>query len=64
MNLVRGLLYNLRGLWLGIRTPKLLFLGLFRFLFVIIIALALAGMILAYHREIMEILWTRPESRL
>jgi len=63
MDLVRGLLYNLRGLWLGVRTPKLLFLGLFRFLFVIIIGIALTGLILAYHREIMEILWTRPESR-
>lgn len=63
MDLVKGLLTNLRGFWLGIRTPKLLLLGLARFLFVVIVAFALAGLILAYHREIMEILWTRPESR-
>ncbi len=63
MGLYQGLVYNIRGLWLGLRSPKLLFLGLFRFLFLIIIAFALAGLILAYHQEIMDLMWSKPESR-
>ncbi|MCJ7595483.1 MAG: EI24 domain-containing protein [Desulfobacterales bacterium] len=63
MDLAKGLLCNFRGLWLGMRSPRLLFWGLLRFFLAIIITFALAGLILAFHQEIMELLWSRPESR-
>jgi len=63
MSLLSGIKYNLRGLALGLKTPKLLILGLIRFAAVIIITIAAAGLILAYHQEILNFIWTRPESR-
>lgn len=62
MDVVRGISYNVKGLLLGLRTPKLLMLGLLRFVVVILLAVAAAGTILIYHGEIMGLLWTRPES--
>ena len=63
MNLIRGVLYNFRGLWLGIKTPRLLFWGLIRFITVVLITFLLAGLILAYHQDILNLIWNRPESR-
>ena len=57
-----GLAYNVRGLWLGLRTPKLLFLGLFRFASVILITVLAGGLILRYHQEILAALWSKPDS--
>jgi len=62
MNFFNGITYNLRGLWLGIKTPKLLFLGLIRFFLVILITVLSAGLILAYHNDILNLIWVRPES--
>jgi CysZ protein len=62
MNLFSGIRYNLRGLGLGLRTPKLLLLGLIRFAVVIIITIFSAGLILVYHQEILNLMWSRPES--
>ena len=62
MGFFNGLTYNLQGLWLGIRTPKLLALGLLRFAVVILITITLAGFILIYHNEILSLIWTKPES--
>jgi len=62
MNLIRGIKYNLRGLWVGIKTPKLLFLGFVRFALVIFITVVSSGLILAYHQEILGLIWTKPES--
>ena len=56
MNLISGIRYNLRGLRMGLKTPKLLILGLIRFLAVIIITIFTAGMILAYHQEILSVM--------
>jgi len=58
-----GIRYNLRGFWLGVKTPKLLLLGLIRLVAVIIITVASASLILVYHQEILNFIWTRPESR-
>lgn len=63
MDLLNGLLYNLRGLRFAVRNAKLLLWGLLRFLLVIIIMLVLSGLILAYHGEILELIWSKPESR-
>jgi CysZ protein len=63
MDLIRGMVYNIRGLGMSLRTGKLLFWGLVRFLLILLIMSVLAGLILAYHQSIMDLFWTRPESR-
>jgi CysZ protein len=63
MNVIRGIKYNLQGLLMGLRTPKLLFLGLFRFAVVIVITIFSAGLILVYHQEILTFMWSKPESQ-
>ena len=63
MKLFDGITYNIRGFWLGVKTPKLLMLGLIRLAAVIIITILFASLILVYHREILNLIWTRPESR-
>ena len=62
MDFIRGISYNLRGLRLGIRTPRLLWLGMIRFALVIVMTVAAASVILLYHQEILAAIWTRPES--
>ena len=63
MNLFSGIKYNLQGLSLGLKTPKLLLLGIIRFMVVIIITILSAGLILAYHQEILNLMWIKPESQ-
>jgi CysZ protein len=63
MELVNGIIYNFRGLGMGARHPQLLLLGLLRFFFVIVITIGAASLILIYHNEILDLVWTRPESR-
>jgi CysZ protein len=62
MSLFKGIQYNLRGLGMGFKTPKLLLLGLIRFVVVIIITIASASLILVYHQELLNFMWRRPES--
>ena len=57
-----GINYNFRGLFLGIKTPKLLFWGLLRFCVVALITILAAGLILVYHQEILSFIWTKPIS--
>ena len=63
MKIFDGMAYNLRGFRLGIKTPKLLLLGLIRLAAVFIITIISASLILVYHQEILNFIWTRPESR-
>jgi CysZ protein len=63
MNLFSGIAYNLRGLGMGLRTPKLLLLGLIRIVAVIILTILAASLILVYHQEILALMWAKPESR-
>ena len=64
LDLFEGLVYNLRGLRLGLRKGKLLFWGLTRFVLVLLILLVLSGVILSYQQEMMELIWIKPESRV
>lgn len=64
MNLLNGILYNIRGLWLGLKTPKLLFFGLVRFAVILVVTIIAAWLILFYHREILDLIWKKPESSL
>jgi CysZ protein len=63
MSIFDGIIYNVRGFWLGIKTPKLLLLGLIRLIAVIIITIISASLILVYHQEILNLIWIKPESR-
>jgi len=63
MGLFTGIKYNLRGLTLGLKTPKLLILGIIRFVVVVIFTILSASLILAYHQEILTLMWNKPESQ-
>jgi CysZ protein len=62
MNFLNGIRYNLRGLKIALRNPKLLLLGLSRLIVVISLMVALTGLILYHHAAILNLLWPRPES--
>ena len=62
MQLIDGIRYNLRGLKIGFRTPKLLILGLLRFFVVIFVTIALGSIILLYQQDIISMIWSKPES--
>jgi CysZ protein len=63
MSVLKGITYNLRGLGMGLRTPKLLILGLIRIAAVIILTIIAASLILVYYQEILSLIWAKPESR-
>ena len=63
MEFLNGLFFNLRGLKLGLTTGKLLFWGLVRFILLLLVMSLLTGLILAYHQDLMGVLWAKPESR-
>jgi len=63
MGFLNGLLFNLRGLKLGLTTGRLLFWGFVRFALLVLIMAMLTGLIMAYHQDLMSLLWARPESR-
>ena len=63
MEFISGITYNVRGLGLGLKTPKLLLLGFIRFAAVILITIFAASIILLYHKEILDLIWTKPESQ-
>jgi CysZ protein len=62
MGLINGIKYNIRGLGMGLKTPRLLLLGVIRFMVVIIITIASASLILVYHQAILNLIWNKPES--
>lgn len=62
MDFIRGIRYQLQGLVLALKTPKLLFLGLLRFAVVLLIVIFSAGLALTYHQELLNLVWSRPES--
>ena len=62
MGFLNGIKFNLKGLWMGLKTPKLLALGLVRFVAVVILTGSGVGLLLFYHQEIMNLLWAKPES--
>lgn len=62
MSFFQGCIFNIRGLLTGLKTPSLLFLGILRFLIVILLTVILSGMIFVWHREILNLIWTAPES--
>ena len=64
MKLFKGIEYNFKGFLMGIKNPKLLVLGILRFVIVIFFAIALSGAILYFHEQILNFVWQKPESGL
>ncbi len=64
MNLFKGIVYNLRGVKLSLKTPRLLILGLTRLVVVVFITILSASLILMYHQQILNLIWSKPESQL
>jgi len=62
MAILQGIRFNLRGFLLGLRTPSLLALGLLRFLVFLVIGVGAAAVFFAYHADIMQLIWNRPDS--
>ncbi|MFH1157237.1 MAG: EI24 domain-containing protein [Pseudomonadota bacterium] len=62
MELLQGLIYNVKGLILALRTPRLLLLGCIRFVVVVLLTLMFSGLVLMWHTEILNLIWSMPES--
>ena len=62
MHILSGLRYNLRGLRLGIKTPRLLMLGLLRFVAIIVLTGVAALIVFTYYQEIVDRIWSKPQS--
>lgn len=62
MDFIKGISYNIRGLMLGLRTPKLLMLGLIRFCLIILVTVFAIGIILYFHERLLGMVWPRPRS--
>ena len=62
MNLYHGLKYNIRGLILALKTPKLFMLGVLRFIIIVFFTFFLSGLVLYWHDEILTMIWAMPES--
>lgn len=62
MNLYYGIKYNVKGVMLALKTPKLLMLGILRFVIVLFLTLLVSGLVLYWHDEILNLIWKMPES--
>ncbi len=62
MGLVQGISYNLRGLRLGLKTPRLLLLGLVRFALTLVITGIAVWFAAATHQELLGLIWAKPAS--
>jgi CysZ protein len=59
---LQGIAYNLKGLRLSLRTPRLALLGLLRFVILVLITVAAAALVLFRYQDILDLMWARPES--
>ncbi len=62
MSFFDGMIYNLKGLRWAMKSPKLLMLGLTRFFAVIFLTVICGSIIIAYHQEILSLLWSKPQT--
>lgn len=62
MGFFQGIAYNFKGLVFALKSPKLLLLGTLRFVAVLVLTIISATLILTYHQQILNLIWTRPES--
>ncbi len=62
MTFIQGIRLNFEGFLLGLRTPRLLMLGLLRFTVMLLIFAGAAVFFFAYHSEIIHLVWSKPAS--
>lgn len=62
MNFFSGIRYNISGLLLGLKTPRLLLLGLTRFGVMVLLTVLMAWLVLAQHDDVLSVLWQRPDN--
>lgn len=62
MSFIKGIKYNIKGLLLGLRTPKLLMLGLIRFSLIILVTALAVTTIFYFHDSILKTIWQKPQS--
>jgi CysZ protein len=60
MTFFSGISYNLRGLALGVRTPKLFLLGFLRFFILVLFTILLCIWAWAYRQELIGMVWSMP----
>jgi len=62
MSFLNGIMYHVRGLKFALKSLKLFLLGLSRLIVVVLFMVLMAGLVLYYHSDILNLLWVRPES--
>jgi CysZ protein len=62
INLYKGFVFNLRGAIFAFKHPKLLILGLMRFLVVLVLTVLISGLVLYWHENIVNLIWKMPDS--
>ncbi len=62
MSIYQGIKYNIQGVSLALKTPRLLVLGILRFAVVLALALVFSGLVLYWHADILNLIWKMPES--
>ncbi|MCG8568027.1 MAG: EI24 domain-containing protein [Desulfobacterales bacterium] len=62
MAFINGIKYNFKGLFLALKTPSLLLLGLLRFVIIMAVFLFMSGLVLVWHNEILNLIWTMPDG--
>lgn len=62
MNIFAGLSYNLKGLKLGLTNPRLLILGIIRFILIAFLVFMAGVIVFKYYQNILTMLWLRPDS--
>lgn len=62
MTLLKGISYNFRGMILGLKTPRLLMLGITRLVIILTFSLIAIAIVLSKYQEITNLIWTQPES--
>ncbi len=62
MDLVDGVKYNIRGVTLALRTPRLLLLGILRFVIVLFLTGLMAGLVFYWQDDILMRIWQKPDA--
>ncbi len=62
INLYKGIAFNLKGTVFALKHPKLLMLGLMRFLVVLVLTTLISGLVLYWHESIVNLIWKMPDS--
>lgn len=62
MGFFKGIQYAVRGLAMGLTTPFLLLLGMARFVVLLVITIALAGLVFYYQDAILAFIWEAPDQ--